>query len=199
MRRQASAADAEQVEAHIQAGCRACQSEQELAQRIVTTVAHRQLIHAPRWLVRQAVRLFADRVGEPRPRLMNRLLASLVLDRMMLQPALGLRHRGPQVRHLVYQAGHYRIDISICRKPHTTAVDILGESLDEAQNPIAGAEVQLFKKRQVVSTTQVNPFGAFIFADIPEGIYSLKIRTDEEIEIGELEAIVQSPAGPLVN
>ncbi|MCS6803836.1 MAG: carboxypeptidase-like regulatory domain-containing protein [Acidobacteriota bacterium] len=191
--------EAERVSAHIAAGCRACQSEQELAKRIVTTVARRQLVHAPRWLVRQAVQLFGDQVKHSRPGVIQRIVAALIADYRMLQPAFAVRYHGLQARRLIYQAGHCRIDISVSRKPNTRAVNILGESLDEAHNGLAGAEVQLCKNEQIVATTHVNPFGAFMFDDVPEGIYSLKIRSGQEIEIEDLAAFIESPTHPLVN
>jgi hypothetical protein len=95
-------------------------------------------------------------------------------------------------RQMLYQAGNYNINLSLDYVEQSPAINLIGQPTPLHANlpAVAGADVELLKESLVVHTTTCNEFGAFIFNQIPDGIYDLRITLAEvELDILGLEAV----------
>lgn len=193
--------EAERIGLHLKTGCPTCEQEFDLVQRVVATAASRELSSPPTRLVRQAMTLFAQENSELREGPLHRILGFLMVDSLAAELVPGFRSAEPRSRRMVYQAGEYHIHVSISGVEQTPTVEIRGQSLHLSGDfdAVAEAEVELLKESLVICATHANEYGLFILRGVQEGIYDLRIKKNEEINIFRFHASVRSPQPGVVN
>ncbi len=186
---------AEEIRAHLEAGCETCRRHLDDIRKILSAVAPPRLVDPPSWLLRQAQALYGHyREAQPSAS-QQATLALLVVDSFAEGRLLGLRGSWPMSRQFLYRAGSYDIDLSVDYIEVADAVDIIGQSMPLTNDlrSVAHATVELVKASALAHITQANVFGEFILDGVREGIYDLRIRLkDQEIYIPDLPAIVRS-------
>ena len=186
------------VQRHVEAGCVRCHREMSRLRDLLEVVTNPCLLDPPEWLFRHAVVLFRQRLKDPSPSRISRILAFLVIDNFAESRLLGLRHIDPSSRQMLYRAGAYEIDLLIERSETTPGVDLLGQvrPCGEGIPPFGEAIVELWRDDQLVGTAKINPMGDFVLEGIPEGIYDVRLqREGDEIHITGLQALLQTEEG----
>jgi len=69
---------------------------------LLEVITNPRLLDPPEWLFRHAVVLFRQRLMDPSPSRLSRILAFLVIDNFAESRLLGLRHIGPSSRQMLY-------------------------------------------------------------------------------------------------
>lgn len=187
------AVEAESIRAHLDTGCEVCRQRLDELQAILAATTGRQLLTPPEWLIQQARNLFTWNKTKPRENGLERVPAILLVDSFAQGPLIGFRSVGLMSRQMLYRAGHYDINLSLNYVERTHTIDIMGQPMPLRADlgRLAGADVELVKQASLAGATKSNEFGAFILSGVPEGIYDLRIRKDEELDIVGLEAIVR--------
>jgi len=186
------ATEAEPIRAHLGAGCEVCTKRIADLHAMLEATAGRHLSTPPEWLLQQVRNLFVWNKTTPRQNRLPRVPAILLVDSFAQGPLPGFRSTESMCRQMLYRAGQYNINLSLNYLERTRAIDMMGQPLPLSPDLglLAGAEVELVKEARLAQATRSNEFGAFILAGIPEGVYDLRIKKDEEWDIVGLEAVV---------
>ncbi|RMG50781.1 MAG: hypothetical protein D6723_11750 [Acidobacteria bacterium] len=94
---------------------------------------------------------------------------------------MGFRSTGPTSRHLLYRTELFDIDVHIDRAREERCVDIIGQVMPreiESTAPMEAA-VQLLIGSRPILQTRMNEYGEFIFDDVGEGTYDLRVTFPE--------------------
>jgi RNA polymerase sigma factor (sigma-70 family) len=189
-----------QVRAHLDAGCGPCGKRFAKLQKVSSAAAGWSLSYPPDWLSAQVLGLFERVRGAPTESSLKRAFALLVADNCAKGQLLGFRSAGVMPRHLLYRTASYDIDLSVDDSDPQDSLVLMGQSipLHKELTIMVGAKVELLNGPQVW-TTFANAFGEFIFKNVPQGTYDLKITLpDEQIEIAQVEAVVPPHDDPTI-
>jgi hypothetical protein len=170
------------MQSHLDIGCKQCEAILELWQR-VHGIAGRELAYHPlASAVRDSKAMFElHRQPETQPR--RALPAKLLFDSFLQPQVAGVRTSEVTVRHLLYGAGDYQIDIRIEPQEDSEKVALVGQVLnaDDVDQCLDESPVVLFQAGRVCAETLTNSFGEF--------------RLECELESG-LQLRVRLPQGP---
>jgi len=174
----AEAALADQIQTHLASGCARCQGDVEWVHQIVRLTASDDSVEPPSWVLNRAIRLFPAPSEQPKPSLLQRLVASLVFDSLtQLQPA-GVRQSISAARQVLYRASDWDVDLSFEAGEQPETIDITGQVLKEEASPeeVAGIPVHLAQAGKILFSAQTDQLGEFTFDHVPAGTYELSIE-----------------------
>lgn len=125
--------------------------------------------------------------SEEEPSLWQRIIASLIFDSHLGQPAAVLRSAAAAERQVLFGTPPLNVAIDIARRDR--GYTLSGQLLANADQSDLTAEVQLIDAANgPVATAASSAFGAFTFDAVSPGLYRLHIRYDAvEIEVEPLE------------
>src|SRR6266498_1769372 len=120
---------AQSVAAHLDRGCKRCAGDREWVERVRTIAASDDSLEPPLWVVKHAIRLFANQAA-PACVLdrFGRLVAALSFDSLTLSAVAGVRLARTDSRQFVYRAGQYSIDLQII-SADPSVVELIGQVL----------------------------------------------------------------------
>lgn len=174
----AEAAVAEQIQAHLASGCARCQSNWDWLQKLVRLTATDNLVEPPRWVVQRAVRLFQEQGPQRKPRLLERIVATLAYDSMAQKQPVGVRQTGRATRQYVYRAGDWDVDVLVEVGDEPEILDMTGQVLkrEGTGGEVAGIPVHLVQGEKIMGSTVTDRLGEFTFDHVAGGIYDLSIE-----------------------
>lgn len=177
---------AEAIRSHLTGGCqRCCRRWQQLL-----------TAHSPDDSPSEATGAFR-RTGVPSRSLGHcSLPAILLVDSFAEGRLLGFRSTGPTSRHLLYRTSLFDIDVHIDRADEERCVDIIGQVMSRESGSMAHieAEIQLLRGPRLILQTRTNEYGEFIFDDVREGTYDLRVAFPElTLDVAGLSATLSSP------
>ena len=183
---QALAADKQEaMQQHLATGCKPCQENVTVWQRVSKMASAEASYQPPADAVRIAKAAFAAS-GSAQTKKASQSLVEVLFDSFR-QPALaGARSIAAGARQVLYKAGPYQIDLQLEPKPGTNRLVITGQLLDVNNAEVIGGDIPVtlsnHRGHSVVAPT--NQFGEF---------------TGEVENSGDLELSVPGLAGqPIV-
>ncbi len=186
--------EAEHIYNHLDGRCSDCKSQWDNLHELLADLAGHNLTEAPDWLIRQAEKRLAESATTSCKSDLKPVPAILLADSFDGGLLCEIRGAGPVSRQILYRAGNYDIDLSIDYIEQPPTIELLGQimpigaDIDAATKP----QVQLLSGPTIVSSTQMNEFGEFMFLGITEGCYDLRIALgDEELGIIGIDAVSQ--------
>ena len=170
------------MEAHLAAGCEQCASNRKWYERISAIAVGDETVEPPAWALKRAMKLFDNsRPRERTPRLVARLVASLIFDSRSRPAMAGARLTEAADHQLLYHAEGYNIDLQIASSEGPTG-DLTGQILREGEfafESVAGLPLELECKGETVRSAATNEIGEFSFPALGQGKYDLRIETVE--------------------
>jgi hypothetical protein len=174
----ARAALADQIQTHLASGCARCQDHVDWIREIVHLTASDDSVEPPSWVLNRAIGLFQAPSEQPKPSLLQRLVASLVFDSLtQLQPA-GVRQSTSAARQVLYRASDWDVDLSFEAGEKPETIDIAGQMLKGGVSleQVAGIPVHLAQAGNILFSAQTDQLGEFTFDHVPAGTYELSIE-----------------------
>ncbi len=161
--------------------CSNCRDTASWAKRLLSAAQSDYQSEVPASLVRNAQAIFALRRLDS-VKLRTGLLARLAFDSFN-QPALeGVRsEQRSDVRHMLYEADGYVIDLRLEHERGVAAVSMIGQ-IQHAANPdavVPQMRVTLTSNDEVIAKSFCNEFGEFALEYVPESSLCLHLGIEE--------------------
>ena len=164
--------------------CDACNATVDWLSRTLTDAAAERNTAVPEQVLHNARAIFALRALD-QIHVRRGLLARLVFD-SFTQPALqGVRsEQRLDVRHLLYDAGAYAIDVRLEHERGTPDVAMIGQihSAADAEQHVAHMTVTLTSNQHTIAHTVSNQFGEFTLKYTPQSGLGLHLGGPEEMQ-----------------
>src|SRR3974390_1784819 len=142
--------------------CSSCQATHNLFARVAARLQADLQYEIPEHVMRNARAIFPANAPAKRT-LLQKLTGSLVFDSFQ-QPALaGVRSDIPGMRHALYEAGDYSVDIRLEEERGSTRINMVGQLAlrSQATDSFNGVSIMLLSGRKVVAEAASNEFGGF--------------------------------------
>lgn len=180
LERRLSKEESNSIEAHIYSGCVQCAESERWYRRVAEITAGDDSVEPPSWVLKRALRLFADERPERRfARRLKELAASLVFDSFARAAMAGARAAGSADRQLLYTADDYNIDLRISLV-ESSGASVIGQILkksDERFESVSGLQLELILDGEEVFSGITSPSGEFAIQHVKRGDYDLRIET----------------------
>jgi hypothetical protein len=184
------------IESHLVTGCRKCAENMRWLGEVAWLTAQDQSFDFPDELMKGLVVWFKEQPA-PTPRTLRKLVAKLVFDSLLPQQYAPVRGETGQPfvrplvagRQMLFQAEGYDVDLRFEAIEDLDTEDLIGQVLPQRieQPDIADATVELWSAAPEPQRVQTDQQGLFRFAQIPSGIYDLKIQVSEgEINLNQV-------------
>ncbi len=174
------------IKAHVLAGCSYCEKNLRWLVEMTQLTAQDRSFDFPEETIKGLVAWFKSQPAHERLSL-RKLVANLIFDSLATQQVAFVRTeniagQSPAGRQMLFQAEGYDIDLRFEGVEDNAAEDLIGQVLSHGNsaNAIGGATIQLWQSEKPQLSTQANEYGVFRFAQIPSGIYDLKIQVAED-------------------
>jgi hypothetical protein len=145
------------------------------SERIVRLMQRDDSLDAPADAVRWAKNLFRTRSAEPRPSLVQRIVATLQTDLLPGKPAFGERSAAAgSARQMLFNAGENAVDIRITAMDANVQIQgqVLGEGFGAGEVVLSGRD---FERK-----TAIGEMNEFAVDSVPRGYYKMVLRSDEK-------------------
>jgi hypothetical protein len=186
----------QQMDEHLNLGCKSCQKTVSLWQRVRASAAVEGNYQPPESAVRVAKAAFAGvALGQHKKGADSKV--KLLFD-SFLQPMLaGVRSAGAGTRQMLYRADPYQIDVQLEMKPNGNRIVVTGQLLN-LSNPkmiAVGTRILVSNMHGDVVHTAANQFGEFSSEVKNSGDLQLTFATPsgEPIVISLREALGRLP------
>ncbi len=167
--------------------CSSCRATHDLFARVAVRMHSDLQYEIPENVIRNARAIFAANAPAKRT-LLQRLTGSLVFD-SFLQPALaGARTGTPGMRHALYEAGDYSVDIRLEEERGSTRVNMVGQLAlrSHTSDALDRVPVMLLSGRKVVAESVSNEFGEFQLSYEPNPRLKLHVPIEKSKQCIEL-------------
>ncbi len=174
------------VSNHLLAGCVRCEENLRWLGEVRQLTSQDRSFDIPESAIQGMVAWFKSQPSHARQPL-RKLIASLSFDSLMNRQVAFVRSetaaaQPPNGRQMLFQTEGYDIDLRFEGIEDKPLEDLIGQILPNSQlhQTVSGVTVQLWQNEQEKSSAQADSLGVFRFAQIPSGIYDLKIQTAED-------------------
>ena len=163
------------MQRHVDDGCQKCMKEFQLWNTVLSRVGRESEHQPPEGSVRIVKAAFALR--KPRALMRAAKLTRLLLDSLRQPLPAGVRSHADAPRHLLYEAGPFRLDVRLERFPASNRVAVVGQLLTTIPKAATEKETGLRpvivtgKKKAVLASTFTNRLGEF----------QLEFKADEDM------------------
>lgn len=168
--------------------CSSCQETHDLFARVAVRMQADLQYEIPDYVIRNARAIFG--LNAPvRRTVLQKLTGSLVFDSFQ-QPALaGARIGTPGMRHTLYEAGDYSVDIRLEEERGSTQVIMVGQLAlrSPASELLERVPVLLMSGRRVLAEAISNEFGEFQLSYEPGPRLKLKVPILQRKQCIELQ------------
>lgn len=164
------------MQVHLQEGCRKCNTAQEWLSSFAGACARMSAYNVPDNIgVSEAAP-----VSLRRPRTVSalkRVWATLQYDSLTDPQPAGARAGRQACRHLLFQAGDYSIDVRFEREKGSDHLMLVGQiaKREDKRQALADSPVMLFSGSQEVARCVSNSFGEFQFEFTPQSDLHLRV------------------------
>ena len=169
------------------AECSSCRATHDLFARVAVRMQSDLQYQIPEYVIRNARAIFPANAPAKRT-LLQKLTGSLVLDSFQ-QPALaGARTGTPGMRHALYEAGDYSVDIRLEEERGSARMNMVGQLAlrSHTSDALAGVPVMLLSGRKVVAESVSNEFGEFQLSYEPNPRLKLHVPIHDRKQCLEL-------------
>ncbi len=176
--------------------CNSCRATHDLLARFAVRTQADLQYEIPEYAIRNARAIFSTNAPAKRT-LLQKLTGSLVFDSFQ-EPALaGARSGTPGMRHALYEAGDYSVDIRLEEERGSTRVNMVGQLAlrSHTTDSLDGLPIMLMSGRKVVAEAVSNKFGEFQLNYDPRPQLKLHVPIPEKRECIELQlgSLVPTP------
>lgn len=181
-----SAEERSKVDEHLAETCQQCNQHLNLMKKVLNTVSGDNTVAPPNHVLKQAVDKIKKQQKDAKPKLLNRLVASLSFDNRS-QLSLAATRGASRARQMLFTTERADIDLQI--KPGNKDYELLGQVLDSQHSGgFISAFVSLQNKDGKQKATETDSLGQFAFHGISSGTYDLVFDLeDREIVVPGLE------------
>ena len=168
--------------------CSSCRATHDLFARVAVRMKADLRYEVPEYVVRNARAIFSTSAPAKRT-LLQKLTGSLVFDSFK-QPALaGARSGTPGMRHALYEAGDYSVDIRLEEERDSSRVNMVGQLAlrSHTTDSFDGVPIMLMLGRKVVTEAVSNKFGEFQLSYEPNSRLKLHVPILNRRECIELQ------------
>ncbi len=144
------------------AECSSCQATHDRFARVAQRMQADLRYEIPEHVTRNARAIF--RANAPSKRtLLQEVTGSLVFDSLGQSALAGARSGTPGMRHTLYEAGDYSVDIRLEEERGSTRVNMVGQLALRSQSTDSfdGVPIMLLSGRKIVAESVSNEFGEF--------------------------------------
>ena len=170
--------------------CRSCSLILELLHRVAEVTAADRAFTPSADLVESAESIFPapGHVNRGLRAGLRRLRGQLAWNSAVDPMPAGVRSLRPDVRHYVYRAGRYSVDLLLDSDPGTSMVTMTGQIADEStpDTPFDKTKALLFSGKRMVASATTNEFGEFSIRYEPSGNLRLFLPVELTGEYVEL-------------
>jgi hypothetical protein len=173
--------------------CKSCRATHDLFARVAVRMQSDLQYEIPEYVIHNARAIFPA-VAPAKRTLLQKLTGSLVFDSFQ-QPALaGARTGTPGMRHALYEAGDYSVDIRLEEERGSTQVNMVGQLAlrSNTAESLDRVPVMLMSGRKIVAEAVSNEFGEFQLS------YEPKPRLKLHVPIRHRKQCIELPLGSLV-
>lgn len=182
----AQPAEHAEMEKHLAQGCKRCNHQVGLLQRLVEGAAGiRTATEAPDAVMQRALTIFRQKPPVTRSE-GHRLVASLLFDSFATPATAGARGASRGTRRLSYRAENFELDLLADFDRRSQTVTITGQLSDRVTpgNVFARIPVQLVSGRKTLQQTVTDEFGEFqLDSPIAKGLTLRVAHKAADIEI----------------
>lgn len=179
-------AESATVKTHLQGGCRSCEENLLWLKDASQLAAQDRSFEFSEDTIKGLVAWFKAQPAHVRPSV-RQLVANLIFDSLAAQQVAFVRaetvtSQQTGGRQMLFQAEGYDIDLRFEGVEDKATEDLIGQVLPQSDSASAfvGATVQLWQDEKPQLSAEANDHGVFRFAQIPSGIYDLKIQVAED-------------------
>ena len=168
--------------------CDACRDECDLLARVAVKMQADRQYEVPEHALRNARALFAL-PGKPKKTVLQKVAGYLVFDSFQEPSFAGARSRVQNMRHALYEADDYSVDVRLEEHPDSCRVNLVGQLAvrSQAVSSLHGIPVVLMSGRQVLAEALSNEFGEFQLEYEPKRQLKLCVPILERRERIELQ------------
>jgi len=183
---QLSVDERNEVDAHIAESCQQCDQRLSLLRTVLQTVDGDHTVAPPADVLKQAIDGIKNRKKESKPKLWNRIVASVSFD-SRLQFSSAATRGVARTRQMLFSTEQADIDLQI--KPIRNDYEVMGQILNaDHSGGFLPAFVSLQNEGQIQKATETDPMGQFAFHGVSSGTYDLVFDLDDqEIAVTGLE------------
>lgn len=170
------------------AECSSCRATHDLFARVALRMQADLQYEIPEYVIRNARAIFPANAPAKRT-LLQKLTGSLVFDSFQ-QPALaGARTGTPGMRHALYEAGDYSVDIRLEEERGSTQVNMVGQLALRSNKAevLDRVPVMLMAGRKIVAEAVSNEFGEFQLSYEPNPRLKLHVPIHQRKQCIELQ------------
>ncbi len=174
----------EQFEAHLNAGCDACERTLNWYRNLSSFLLEDKAFEPPEVAVKSVVNAF--RLRKPETVNLVSLPARMLFDSFHEPLPAGVRQPVLMERQVLYQAGEMQLDLKIEKTGGEAEHLIIGQLLPHGspQLPAVNAfKVQMREGERVVQSTFSNELGEFVFHVVPRKSYDMEILLGDSKKI----------------
>lgn len=186
------------IEQHVGSGCEECSATLAWYSGMVAVASSDTSFDPPTWVFNRALDVFRNARDQAERRgvrgVMARLRALLVFDSFASTEIVMARSGATAARQLLFSAAPYDIDMLVAGSDDSDRVLVTGQVLatgSEDFDDVQGLTVEVVQDSTIVFSTETSEFGEFSVADIPPGVYSLRLVSDtREIVVPDAPILV---------
>ena len=188
------------MEGHVSSGCRKCGQTVSILRKVAAAGRAEAEFQPPENVLHSVRAMFALQQPE-KVYLSPRIVCRLIYDSFREPLPAGVRARQRLVRHVLYQAADYSLDLRLEHQRGTSGVALVGQLADqrEPDRPLADLPVLLVCGKEVVARAASNAFGEFQVEYLPKPHLRLHIQTNRnfrdriEVPLSRLESVGGAP------
>jgi hypothetical protein len=184
-----SAAQREQMVAHLQRGCSKCEKIQAMLSRFAGICQREAAYEVPRF-AEQQVKALIGLARAPRRTALQRLLGSLIYDSVNDPQPVGVRGTHQINRQVLFHAGDYSVDLRFEHEKGSASMVLVGQIANQKapDENLANVQVILVAGNRELTRSISNTFGEFQLEYVPES--DLRLVVPLESRGQELEVVL---------
>lgn len=183
----ASTTDQHEMYAHLQ-DCGSCREEHDLLARLAVRMQADLQYQVPEHALHNVRALFTAKAQAKRT-VLQKLVGHLVFDSLQRPALAGARSNAPGMRHALYEAGDYSVDLRLEEHPGSTRMNMVGQLAVRSQttSSLDGIPIVLMSGREILAKAVSNQFGEFQLDYEPKQRLKLYVPIQQRRERIELQ------------
>jgi hypothetical protein len=183
----ANTTDQREMSAHL-VECSSCRDEHDLLARLVIRMQADLQYQVPEYALRNVRALFAAK-AQAKKTVLQKLVGHLVFDSLQRPALAGARSNAHGMRHALYEAGDYSVDLRLEEHASSTRMNMVGQLTVRSQtiSSLDGIPVLLMSGREILAEAVSNEFGEFQLDYQPKQRLKLYVPIQQRKERIELQ------------
>jgi hypothetical protein len=168
--------------------CSECRGEHDLLAKFAIRMQADRQYQVPEYALRNVRALFAQK-AQAKKSVLQKLVGHLVFDSLQEPAMAGARSYAQGMRHALYEAGDYSVDLRLEEHPGSTRMNMVGQLAvrSDAANSLNGVPIVLMSGREILAEAVSNEFGEFQLDYEPKRQLKLHVPIQQRRERIELQ------------